>query len=88
MIDDLDGMKKNYAQVQQENTALINEYKKRQLNHEELLAALKKLNQMIRQASKLRMGQASKQVVAQARECIKNNQFEKILGIFQSGRMQ
>ena len=44
MIDDLEGLKKNYAQVQQENTALINEYRKRQLNHEELLAALKQLN--------------------------------------------
>ena len=29
MIDDMESLKKNYAQVQQENTALINEYKKR-----------------------------------------------------------
>ena len=73
MIDDMDGLKKNYAQVQQENTALINEYKKRQLNHESLLAALKTMNGLIRQSSKLRIGAPSKLIVAQARQCIKLN---------------
>ena len=86
MIDDMAGLKKNYAQVQQENTALINEYRKRQLNHDELLASLKTMNTLIRQSSKLRMGNASKHVVSQARACIKNNQLEKIQGIFDSGR--
>lgn len=48
LIDDIDGMRKNYAQVQQENGALIAEYKKRQLNHDSLLASLKSLNALIR----------------------------------------
>ena len=60
MIDDMKGLKKNYAQVQQENTALINEYRKRQLNHDELLASLKTMNTLIRQSSNLRVGNASK----------------------------
>ena len=29
LIDDIDGIRKNYAQVQQENSALLAEYKKR-----------------------------------------------------------
>ena len=44
------------------------------------------MNTLIRQSSKLRMGNASKQVVSQARACIKNNQLDKIQGIFESGR--
>lgn len=56
MIDDMDGMKKNYAQVQQENTALVNEHTKRQLNHKELLSALKALSAIIKDASDLRVG--------------------------------
>ena len=86
MIDDMDGLKKNYAQVQQENTALINEYRKRTANHDSLLVALKTLNTLIRQSSKLRVGQASKLVVSQARLAIKNNQFDRISAIFENGR--
>ena len=64
MIDDMEGLKKNYAQVQQENTALANEHTKRQLNHKELLAALKKLSNIIKEASELRVGEFSKTCVA------------------------
>ena len=48
MIDDVDGMRSNYAQVQSENGALIAEYKRRQQNHDSLLKALKGLNSLIR----------------------------------------
>lgn len=74
MIHDIETMRKNYAQVMQENGALLAEYKKRDTSHQELLKQLKKLNGLIRLASNLRVGLPSKLVVSQCRECIKNNQ--------------
>lgn len=63
MIDDVDGIRRNYANVIAENGALIGEYTKRSNNHAELLKSLKQLNNLIRLASCLRIGEASKQVV-------------------------
>ena len=72
MIKDIETMRKNYSMVQQENGTLIGEYIKRTNNHEDLVATLKQLNGMIRQASHLRIGQAQKRVVAASRDCIRN----------------
>ena len=41
MINDIAGMRKNYAMVQQENGTLIGEYIKRTNNHTELVSNLK-----------------------------------------------
>jgi hypothetical protein len=58
MISDLEAVMRAYAQVQQENGALVGEYIKRQNNHGEMVAALKELNGMIRCASNMRVGTA------------------------------
>lgn len=41
MIDDVEGVRRNYASVIAENGALIGEYTKRSNNHTELLKSLK-----------------------------------------------
>ena len=56
MINDIVGMRKNYAMVQQENGTLIGEYIKRTNNHTDLVTNLKQLNNMIRFASNCRIG--------------------------------
>jgi len=71
-------MKKSYAVVQQENGSLVGEYLKRTNNHQDLIATLKELNNMIRNASNLRVGAMQKRVVFLSRECIKNNTTAKI----------
>jgi len=58
MIGDIEAMKKSYAVVQQENGSLIGEYLKRTNNHQQLIQTLKELNQMIKSASNLRIGNA------------------------------
>ena len=63
MIDDVSSMLKSYANVQAENGALQGEYLKRQNNHEDMIATLKQLNIMIKQASNLRQGAPSQQVI-------------------------
>ena len=71
LINDIETMRKNYAHVQQENGTLIGEYIKRTNNHQDLVATLKELNGMIRNASNLRVGLAQKRVVAEARDAIR-----------------
>ena len=56
MINDVESMRKSYAVVQQENGTLIGEYLKRTNNHQDLISCLKELNNMIRNASNLRVG--------------------------------
>ena len=85
IIHDIENMRKNYAMVQQENGTLIGEYVKRANNHQELVATLKELNTMIRLSSSLRIGQASKRIVAQARDCIRTQSFQNIQNIFENG---
>ena len=41
MIDDVEGVRRNYAAVLAENGALVGEYTKRSNNHVELLKSLK-----------------------------------------------
>ena len=86
MIEDVESMKKSYAVVQQENGALIGEYLKRSNNHQELVASLKELNSMIKNASNLRIGGSQKRAVALARECIRNSTYGKLQMIFMKGR--
>lgn len=59
MLKDMASLKRYYATVQQENSSLIGEYLKRHNNHQELLNALKELNQIFKMASNLR-GKLSK----------------------------
>jgi len=85
IIDDIQGMRKNYAIVQQENGTLVGEYIKRTNNHQDLVSNLKNLNNMIRFASNLRLGDHQKRVVAEARDCIKKQTLEHMRTIFERG---
>ena len=60
MIDDIEGIRRNYAAVIAENGALIAEYGMRSNNHSELLKSLKQLNNLIRLAAGLRVGESAK----------------------------
>lgn len=78
IINDIVGMRRNYAMVQQENGTLVGEYIKRTNNHKDLVSTLKELNSMIRSASNIRIGQASKTVIAESRDMIRKQTTEKI----------
>ena len=66
---------------------MIGEYMKRANNHQELVSNLKELNGYIRAASNLRLGKASKAVVASARNMIRQQTTEKIQTIFEKGHL-
>ena len=56
MIGDVEGVRREYAQAMAQNGALIGEYNQRANNHQELLKSLKMLNNLIRIAGNLRVG--------------------------------
>lgn len=62
------------------------EHEKRTTNHEELLEALKLVNNMIQYAAKLRVGAAKARVVTACRGAIKTNNTNALLKIIQDGR--
>ena len=65
----------------------MGEFIKRANNHQELVAGLKDLNAMIRNASQLRLGEAMKRVVALSRDSIRQQTFDKIQIIFENGTL-
>lgn len=85
MIDDIDGLRKHYAEVLAENGALIGEYQKRTNNHQDLLKDLKQLNNYIRLGSHLRVGEPQKTVVALCRDCIRTNKIRKLKDVIEKG---
>jgi hypothetical protein len=86
MISDISGMRKNYAQVHQQNGILVGEYIKRTNNHQDLVSNLKNLNNFIRFASNCRIGPPQKKLVADARACVKNQTLDLIPTIFRRGQ--
>ncbi|KAL3143199.1 Bardet-Biedl syndrome 2 protein [Trebouxia sp. C0009 RCD-2024] len=79
-------MKKMYTQLQHLNRELVMEHEKRTTNREELLEALKLVNNMIQHAAKLRVGAAKARVVTACRGAIKANNTNALLKIIQDGR--
>jgi len=87
MIHDVSNMLKQYANVQRENRTLVGEYVKRTNNHQDLVGSLKELNAFIKMASNLRLGAASKKVVAQSRDMIRKQTTEHLQKIFENGSL-
>ncbi len=78
-------MRQHYAELFTLNNELIGEYKKRSLNHQALLDALKQVNNMIQIAAKLRNGQSKTRVISACRKAVKNNNIHALFYIIQSG---
>mmetsp|Transcript_7750 Transcript_7750/g.19732 ORF Transcript_7750/g.19732 Transcript_7750/m.19732 type:complete len:225 (-) Transcript_7750:80-754(-) len=78
-------MKGNYRQLYGLNRELMREHEKRATNYAELLAALKEVNSMIQMASRLRVGEPAKRVVAACRQAIKTQNNRTLLKILKSG---
>jgi Bardet-Biedl syndrome 2 protein len=78
-------MKRFYRQLHDLNKDLIAEHDKRATNHNELLEALKEVNQMIQRSSKLRVGGAKTKVVNACRAAIKANNIQSLFNIIRTG---
>lgn len=68
ILGDMEEMRRAYSELYITNKNLIGEYIKRSNNQEELLSALKQVNQIIQNAAKLRVGTAKTNIINQCRE--------------------
>ncbi|XP_062616260.1 Bardet-Biedl syndrome 2 protein homolog [Saccostrea cucullata] len=85
LMGDMKNMRKGYMELYNMNRDLINGYKIRCGNHQELLACLKQLNQMIQKAGRLRVGKYKTQVVSACRAAIKSNNVSALFKIIKTG---
>ena len=81
-------MKRLYSDLFTLNNELIGEYTKRSNNHNELMNALKEVNQMIQRASKLRLGAAKTRVIALCRNAVKENNVQSLFQIIETGNLR
>ncbi|KAK3104019.1 hypothetical protein FSP39_023716 [Pinctada imbricata] len=85
LMSDMKNMKKGYMELYNMNRDLINGYKIRCSNHQELLACLKQVNQVIQKAGRLRVGKYKTTVVSACRAAIKSNNVSALFKIIKSG---
>ena len=85
ILGDMNAMRRMYGQLFDLNRELIMQHAKRAQNHEELLAALKEVNQMIQRAAKCRHGAAKTRTVAACRKAIKENNTHALFDIIAHG---
>lgn len=85
LMGDMKNMKKGYMELYNMNRDLINGYKIRCSNHQELLVALKQVNQIIQKAGRVRVGRFKTQVISACRSAIKNNNVSSLYKIIKTG---
>ncbi|XP_006811161.1 BBSome complex member BBS2-like [Saccoglossus kowalevskii] len=85
LMSDMKNMRKGYMELYDLNRDLINGYKIRCNNHNELLSCLKLVNQMIQKAGRLRVGKFKTQVINSCRAAIKNNNIQALVKIIKAG---
>ncbi|XP_050687071.1 Bardet-Biedl syndrome 2 protein homolog [Eriocheir sinensis] len=85
LMSDMQSMKHWYRELYNLNKDLINGYKIRCNNHQELLNCLKQVNQTIQKASRLRAGKSKTAVISACRQAIKNNNASALAKIIRSG---
>lgn len=74
-----------YQRLFELNGDLIAEYTKRSNNHQQLLEALREVNQMIQRAAKLRVGTAKTRIITTCREAIRSNNIHQLMNIIRYG---
>lgn len=78
-------LRRCYQILQSTNKDMILEYQKRAGNYQELLSLLKKVNQALQSAGKLRAGKAKQRCVTACRAAIKANDVPELRHCIQTG---
>ncbi|XP_035213893.1 Bardet-Biedl syndrome 2 protein-like isoform X2 [Stegodyphus dumicola] len=85
LMRDYASMRRWHQDLHALNTELINNYKIRSNNHEELMTCLKQVNQIIQRAGRLRVGRPKTQVINSCRAAIKNNDITSLIKVISTG---
>jgi Bardet-Biedl syndrome 2 protein len=81
----MEGTRRSYTELNALNQQLVAGYGVRAANHENLLVALKDVNQMIQKAANLRMGKSKSRVVTDCRAAVKLNNMNSLFRIIRQG---
>jgi len=84
-MEDMDTMRRAFTDLNSLNNQLIANYSVRAKSHEDLLASLKEVNQMIQRAANLRVGSMKTRVISECRAAVKNNNFPALNKIICKG---
>ncbi|CAF0970518.1 unnamed protein product [Adineta steineri] len=87
LIGDITAMKRHYLDLLNLNRDLINGYKIRCTNHEELMKNLRYLNQMVQKAGNLRIGKFKTITINQCRSAIKTNNAQLLIKSIKTGNV-
>lgn len=71
-------MKQYYGELNSMNKDLINGFRVRNQNQQELIGSLKEINLLIQQAANLRVGKFKSEIVQASRQAIKQNNLNLI----------
>ena len=82
---DMDVMRRAYVDLYSLNNQLVGNYNVRAKAHDDLLANLKEVNQMIQKAANLRMGGAKTRVISECRGAVKANNLSALFKILKFG---
>ncbi|CAG5131089.1 unnamed protein product, partial [Candidula unifasciata] len=85
IMGDMKSMRKGYIELYDLNRDLIAGYNIRCNNHQELVACLKQVNQIIQKAGRVRVGKFKTQVINSCRTAIKTNNTSSLFKIIQTG---
>uniref|UniRef100_A0AAR5Q943 Bardet-Biedl syndrome 2 protein homolog n=1 Tax=Dendroctonus ponderosae TaxID=77166 RepID=A0AAR5Q943_DENPD len=86
-INDIKDMMSNYHELSGVNKALISGYNIKAQNYNEGIETMKRINQIIQKASRLRVGQHSAVMINHCRNAIKNNNIEGLIKIIRTGEL-
>lgn len=87
LMSDMRSVKRSYAELYDLNHDLVNGYKIRCNNHEELLKCLKIVNQTIVKAGNLRVGKSKTHVISSCRNAIKTHDVDALVKIVKHGTL-
>jgi len=82
---DMDNMRRSYTELSTINNTMITHYNIRSTNHENLLNALKEVNQMIQKAANLRVGKPKTRAINDCRQAVKANDLSSLFRIIKHG---
>jgi Bardet-Biedl syndrome 2 protein len=85
LMYDMENMRRAYTELAAMNTQMIANYNIRSTNHENLLNALKEVNQMIQKAANLRLGKAKSRAISDCRAAVKQNDLQSLFRIIKHG---
>ncbi|GFR70159.1 Bardet-Biedl syndrome 2 protein homolog [Elysia marginata] len=85
IMGDMRSMRKGYMELYDLNRDLISGYNIRCQNHQELVACLKQVNQIIQKAGRVRVGKFKSQVISSCRAAIKSNNTASLFKIIYTG---